>query len=61
MNRKGIEFSLRQIEPDLWKWQFQIGRTTTTGTTRCHLMGIAAHRAQKRIDTELRKPRDLAH
>jgi hypothetical protein len=59
MNRKGVEFSLRQVESDLWKWQFQIGNTITTGQTRSRLMGIAAHRAQKRIDLELRKPRDL--
>jgi hypothetical protein len=59
MNRKGIEFSLLQVQPGLWKWQFQIGDTVTTGKTRSNLMGIAAHRAQKRIDLELRKPRDL--
>jgi hypothetical protein len=59
MNRKGVEFSLKQVEPDLWKWQFQIGDTVTTGQTRSRLMGIAAHRAHKRIDLELRKPRDL--
>lgn len=59
MNRRGVEFSLEQVEPHLWKWQFQIGHTITTGTTRSHLMGIAAHRAQKRIDIELKKPREL--
>jgi hypothetical protein len=31
MNRKGVEFSLKQVETDLWKWQFQIGNTVTTG------------------------------
>lgn len=59
MNRKGIEFSLLQVQPGLWKWQFHIGDTVTTGKTRSNLMGIAAHRAQKRIDLELKKPRDL--
>lgn len=59
MFRRGVEFSLRQVEPDLWKWQFQIGHTITTGTTRSRLMGIAAHRAQKRIDIELKKPREV--
>ena len=58
MNRKGIEFSLLQVQPGLWKWQFQIGDTVTTGKTRSNLMGIAAHRAQKRIDLELKKPHD---
>jgi hypothetical protein len=28
---KDVEFSLRQVEPDLWKWQFQIGDTVTRG------------------------------
>jgi hypothetical protein len=60
MNRRGVEFSLSQVEPDLWKWQFQIGRTITTGTTHSRLMGMAARCAQKRIDAELKKPRDLA-
>ena len=58
MNRKGVEFSLQQIEPDLWKWQFQIGKTVTSGKTRSRLMGMAAHRVQQRIDRELNKPRD---
>ena len=59
MNRKGVEFDLKQVEPDLWKWQFQIGDTVTSGQTRSRLMGVAAHRARKRIDLELRKPRNL--
>ena len=61
MIRKGVEFSLTQVEPDLWKWQFKIGDTVTTGQTNSRLMGIAAHRAQKCIDQELKKPRDLTH
>lgn len=60
MSRRGVEFSLKQVEPELWKWQFQIGRAITTGTTRSRLMGIAAHRAQKRIDIELKNPREPA-
>jgi hypothetical protein len=37
VNRKGVQYSLMQDEPDLWKWQFQIGKTVTTGTTRTRL------------------------
>lgn len=55
MNRKGVEFTLLQVEPGLWKWQFQIGETVTTGKTQTHLLGRAAHSAQKRIDLELSK------
>jgi len=60
MNRRGVEFSLTQVEPGLWKWQFQIGDTVTIGKTQSNLMGMAAHRVQQRIDRELGKPRDLA-
>jgi hypothetical protein len=59
MNRRGIEFTLVQIEPGLWQWQFRIGETVTSGTTRTNLKGMAAHRVQQRIDRELNKPRDL--
>jgi hypothetical protein len=60
MNRRGVEFTVRQVEPGLWKWQFQIGETVTTGRTHSNLMGMVAHRVQKRIDHELNKPRKLA-
>ena len=59
MNRRGVEFTLTQVEPGLWKWQFQIGETVTTGRTHSNLMGMAAHRVQQRIDRELNKPRKL--
>ncbi len=59
MNRRGVEFSLTQVEPGLWKWQFQIGDTVTNGKTQLNLMGMAARRVQQRIDRELEKPRDL--
>jgi hypothetical protein len=61
MNRRGIEFTLVQVEPDLWQWQFRIGETVTTGKTKTKLRGMAARRAQLRIDRELKKPRDLNH
>jgi hypothetical protein len=59
MNRKGVEFSLTQVEPGLWKWQFQIGNTVTTGKMHSNLMGLAAHRVQQKIDRELKKPREF--
>jgi hypothetical protein len=48
------------IEPGLWGWRFQIGETISTGKVKTSLKGMAAHRAQQRIDHELRKSRDLA-
>jgi hypothetical protein len=59
MNRKGVEFTVMQVEPGLWKWQFQIGKTVTTGKTHSNLMGMAARRVQHRIDDELNKARKL--
>jgi hypothetical protein len=58
MNRKGVEFTLVQVEPDLWIWRFQIGETETTGKAHAKVMGLAAHRVQQRIDRELRKVGD---
>jgi hypothetical protein len=55
MNRRGVEFTVTQVEPGLWKWQFQIDETVTTGKTYSNLMGMAAHRVQQRIDRELNK------
>jgi hypothetical protein len=60
MNRRGVEFSLMEAEPGVWKWQFQIGEIVTTGKTQSNLEGMAAHRVHERIDRELKKPRDLA-
>jgi len=59
MIRRGIEFTLHQVEPGLWRWEFQIDKTVMTGKTKSKLMGMAARRAQQRIDEELRKPREL--
>jgi len=60
MIRRGVEFTLVQVEPELWKWEFQIDKTVTTGKTKSNLMGMAARRAQQRIDQELKKTRELA-
>jgi len=61
MNRKGVEFNVVQIEPGLWRLQFQIDETVTTGTTKTNLRGMAARRAEMRIDRDLKtvstKPR----
>jgi hypothetical protein len=59
MNRKGVEFTLKQVDEDRWKWRFQIGETVKTGNTQTRLMGMAAHRVQQKIDRELREARHL--
>ena len=59
MNRKGIEFSVNQVDEEWWNWRFQIGETVRTGSTQTRLMGMAAHRVQQKIDRELKEARDL--
>ena len=59
MNRKGVEFTLMQVDEDRWKWRFQIGETVRTGKTQTRLLGMAAHRVQQKIDHELKEARDL--
>jgi hypothetical protein len=59
MNRKGIEFTVSQVDEDWWNWRFQIGETVRTGKTQTRLMGMAARRVQQRIDRELKEARDL--
>ncbi|EJN13604.1 hypothetical protein PMI42_03071 [Bradyrhizobium sp. YR681] len=61
MNRRGVEFTLVQIEPRVWQWRFQIGATVSTGKTQTSLMGLAARRVEDRIDRELRKPHNSTH
>jgi hypothetical protein len=60
MIRKGIEFTVRLIEPGLWKWQFQIGRAVTNGRTHTNLIGMATRRAESRIDRALRQVKAAA-
>jgi hypothetical protein len=60
MNRKGVEFTVRLIEPGLWKWRFQIGETVTSGKAHTRLMGLAARRAESRIDRALRQSKTVA-
>jgi hypothetical protein len=60
MNRKGVEFTVSQVDEDRWSWRFQIGETVRTGNTQTRLMGMAAYRVQQRIDRELKEARDLS-
>jgi hypothetical protein len=59
MNRKGVEFTLKQVDENEWNWRFQIVETVKTGNTQTRLMGMAAHRVQQKIDRELKEARDL--
>lgn len=54
MDYKGIEFSLKMIEPGIWKYRFQIGRAVKTGRTKTTLEHLAIRSVHTRIDRELK-------
>jgi hypothetical protein len=60
MYHKGVEFTLWQVDEGRWEWRFQIGKVVKTGSTRTRLIGMAAHRVQQKIDSELKELRYLA-
>jgi hypothetical protein len=51
---KGIEFSLKMIEPGIWKYRFQLGRAIKTGRTKTTLELLAIRSVHTRIDRELK-------
>ncbi|WP_298377366.1 hypothetical protein [uncultured Bradyrhizobium sp.] len=53
MIHKGVEFSVTQFMPGVWKWRFQIGDRVFTGKTEAKLDLLAIRRVQLRIDREL--------
>lgn len=55
MIHKGVEFSITQAAPGIWKWRFQIGDRIVTGKTEAKLNLLAIRRVQLRIDRELKK------
>ena len=54
MDYKGIEFSLKMIEPGIWKYRFQIGRAIKTGRTKTAFEHSAIRSVHTRIDRELK-------
>jgi hypothetical protein len=58
MNHRGVDFTVAPYpRPNVWRWQFRIDDKVTTGKTETTLRGIAARRAQIKIDEELRNSR----
>jgi hypothetical protein len=53
MNYKAIEYSLKSVEPGIWKFRFRIGRAIKSGTTKASHEHLAIRRVEKRIDREL--------
>jgi hypothetical protein len=55
MIHKGVDFTVTQAAPGVWKWQFRIGDRVKTGKTEAKLHLLAIRRVQLRIDRELKR------
>jgi DNA-binding response OmpR family regulator len=53
MSYKGIEYSLKLVEPGIWEYRFHIGRAIKTGTTKVTHEHLAIRRVEERIGREL--------
>jgi DNA-binding response OmpR family regulator len=53
MNYRGIEYSLKSVEPGIWEYRFHIGRAIKTGTTKVSHEHLAIRRVEERIGREL--------
>jgi DNA-binding response OmpR family regulator len=53
LSYKGIEYSLKLVEPGLWEYRFHIGRAIKTGTTKVIHEHLAIRRVEERIGREL--------
>ncbi|MFQ3456777.1 hypothetical protein PMN64_26190 [Bradyrhizobium sp. UFLA01-814] len=52
---RDIQYTLTNIEPDLWGWSFDINGKTKQGTTRARLDLLARRRVCTLIDRELKR------
>jgi CheY-like chemotaxis protein len=50
---KGIEYSLKSVEPGIWEYRFYIGRAIKTGMTKVSHEHLAIRRVEERIGREL--------
>ncbi|MCA6122555.1 hypothetical protein J6500_11725 [Bradyrhizobium sp. WSM 1704] len=51
---RDIEYTLTNIEPDLWSWSFEINGKIRNGVTRARLDLLAQRRVCTIIDRELK-------
>ena len=51
---RDIQYTLTNIEPDLWSWSFEINGKIKRGTTRARLNLLARRRVCTIIDRELK-------
>jgi hypothetical protein len=56
MIHKGIQFSFEQTAmPDIWSWEYQIGRHTKTGRLKAASRKVALRSVYQKIDRDLRE------
>lgn len=57
MKHKGVNFTVaRDVEePDIWRYEFQLGTKWRTGTVQTRLELFAIRRVQMHIDRELKR------
>ncbi|MGY4476792.1 hypothetical protein [Bradyrhizobium sp. USDA 3364] len=51
---RDIQYTLTNLEPDLWSWSFEINGKIKRGTTRARLGLLAQRRVCTLIDRELK-------
>jgi hypothetical protein len=51
---RDIEYTLTNVEPDLWSWSFDINGKTRSGITRARLGLLAQRRVCTIIDREMK-------
>jgi hypothetical protein len=53
---KGIEYTVSPtVDPEIWRWQFQVADKVYVGRTRTRLAGLAARRARLKINAALKQ------
>jgi DNA-binding response OmpR family regulator len=53
MSYRGVEYSLKLVEPGIWEYRFHIGRAIKNGTTKVAHQHLAIRRVEERIGREL--------
>ena len=54
MEHRGVQYTVTEVEPGLWKWRFVLGGRIRTGRTRTNIAILAAKRVSLVIDREQR-------
>jgi len=56
MEHKGVTFSVvKTADPNVWRWDFQVGGRSWSGKTEARLELLAVRRVKIRIDRALRQ------